>query len=319
MRCAPLTPLTLPAALAGLLLLTACGSQTADASGDGPARTGVSGSPGDACGARSSVAMATPDAPEASREGGVRITDMGDKVRGCTRFEVTNQESEPFTFMVTFTFLGESGGALENVERTVASVGSGKTVRRTVTWPTLHSDAGSAQVKVLKVRSVPAAEAPSSGGPCPRSGVRVYADDGDAAMGLRVVGLHLANCGTGVVHLNGYPRLQLLDEDHKPVEGVAVLRGGASIASGTGADGTPEALDVQPGERAHATLVWRNTVTGFDGAVNAPYVRVWANTGAAPVTVVPELDLGTTGKLGVGPWKQDEDSEADAPGRTGTP
>lgn len=33
---------------------------------------------------------------------------------------------------------------------------------------------------------------------------------------------------------------------------------------------------------------------------------MWAKPGAAPVTVIPELDLGTTGKLGVGPWKKDE-------------
>jgi hypothetical protein len=31
-----------------------------------------------------------------------------------------------------------------------------------------------------------------------------------------------------------------------------------------------------------------------------------AKPGAAPVTVVPELDLGTTGKLGVGAWQKDE-------------
>lgn len=41
--------------------------------------------------------------------------------------------------------------------------------------------------------------------------------------------------------------------------------------------------------------------------MNAPYARVWAKPGAAPVTVIPELDLGTTGRLGVGPWKKDEE------------
>lgn len=38
--------------------------------------------------------------------------------------------------------------------------------------------------------------------------------------------------------------------------------------------------------------------------MNAPYVEVTAKPGAKPVTVTPELDLGTTGRLGVGPWKK---------------
>lgn len=62
-------------------------------------------------------------------------------------------------------------------------------------------------------------------------------------------------------------------------------------------------MTLKPGERARATLVWRNTVEAGLDAVDAPYVRVRAQSGAAPVTVTPHLDLGTTGKLGVGPWK----------------
>ena len=38
--------------------------------------------------------------------------------------------------------------------------------------------------------------------------------------------------------------------------------------------------------------------------VNVPYVRVRAKEGADPVIVTPGLDLGTTGKLGVRPWKR---------------
>jgi hypothetical protein len=136
----------------------------------------------------------------------------------------------------------------------------------------------------------------------------VYADKGDAAMGLRVVGLHLENCGTHTYDLDGYPQLRLFDEEHEPVEGVRILHGGDSIATGTGADGTPRPLTLKPGEGARAGLVWRNT-TGMESApVNAPYVRVVAKPGATAVTVTPELDLGTTGKLGVGPWQRDETS-----------
>ncbi|MBP2400568.1 DUF4232 domain-containing protein [Streptomyces syringium] len=178
-------------------------------------------------------------------------------------------------------------------------------MKRTVTMGEVPSHpTGAARVRIAEVRSVPAAEAPSDKGTCPPSGVRVYADDGDAAMGFRVVSLHLENCGTRIHRLNGYPQLQLLDEGHKPVNGVKIFQGGSAIATGTGADGTPQPLDLKPGERAYAGLVWRNTVEGGVGKpVNAPYVRVWETPGADPVMVIPEFDLGTTGKLGVGPWK----------------
>ncbi|MEU8581954.1 DUF4232 domain-containing protein [Streptomyces abikoensis] len=144
--------------------------------------------------------------------------------------------------------------------------------------------------------------------------MRVYADDGDAAMGLRAVSLHLENCGTGTHRLNGYPQLQLLDARHKPVDTVTVLRGGNAIATGTGADGEPQPLELKTGERAYAVMVWHNTVTEAGDPVNAPYARVWAEPGAAPVTVTSEFDLGTTGRLGVGPWKKDE-TRAAAPSR----
>ncbi|MEU1672095.1 DUF4232 domain-containing protein [Streptomyces roseifaciens] len=247
----------------------------------------------------------------------MRITDVSPGVLPCAGFEVTNHKSEPFTYTITFTFASESGEALETGKETVPSVGPGRTVKRTVTM----SERGPGDrkpitgVRITKVRSVPAAEAPSRGGACPSSGVHVYADEGDAAMGLRVVGLLLENCGTRPYRLNGYPQIQLLDGDHRPVDGVKILRGGDAIATGTGADGEPQQLVLQPGERAHSGLVWRNTTGGGD-AVNVPYARVRPEPGAPPVMVTPELDLGTTGQLGVGPWKKDETR---APGGGGTP
>ncbi len=124
-------------------------------------------------------------------------------------------------------------------------------------------------------------------------------------MGLRVVGLHLTNCGTRSYRLDGYPQLQLLDERHEPVDGVKILHGGDAIAAGTGADGPPRALVLKPGESAQAGLVWRNTtLAGAGDPVSVPYVRVLAKTGAAAVMVAPDLDLGTTGKLGIGPWQK---------------
>ncbi|MEV5239489.1 DUF4232 domain-containing protein [Streptomyces cinnamoneus] len=296
--------LTVPALMAGILLLTACGSERTGSRSDASPHE----SP---CGAQPSGTATASD--------GVRITGASRGAGGCAaEFEVTNHEAEPFTYTITFTFLSGAGEALASQKETVPSVGPGRTVKRTVTMSgtgALPSGTRApARVQIAGVRSVPTAEAPTPGGSCPPSGVRVYADDGDAAMGLRVAGIHLENCGTATTRLDGYPQLQVLDKARKPVDGVEVLQGGSSIATGTGADGVPRPLALAPGERAYATLVWRNTVEG-GAPVNAPYVRVRATPGAAPVTVTPELDLGTTGKLGVGPWKKDETS---APGTGGS-
>ena len=40
---------------------------------------------------------------------------------------------------------------------------------------------------------------------CPPEGVRFEVGEGDAAMGLRVLGITLVNCGTRDYRLNGYP------------------------------------------------------------------------------------------------------------------
>ncbi|MFF9619887.1 DUF4232 domain-containing protein [Streptomyces griseosporeus] len=288
------------AALVGAaLLLTACGAQTTSARGDAD-RHCPSASP-------------LPSGAAGLSEGGVRITSFaGAAVAGggcpaaeaAATYEVTNDARTPMTYTVALGFRSASDGAVDVVTQTVAGVRPGQTVRRTVRPDQLPSAAPAVTgVEISKVRGVPAAEAPSQGGPCPRSGVRVYADQGDAAMGLRAVGLHLENCGTGVYRLDGYPELRLLGEDRTPVTGVRVQHGGDGISSGTGADATPVPLALKPGEAARATLTWRNT-TGSGDPVNAPYVRVHAKPGADPVTVTPELDLGTTGRLGVGAWQR---------------
>ncbi|MFW6690287.1 DUF4232 domain-containing protein [Streptomyces sp. MAR4 CNX-425] len=279
---------TRPLALLAVLLLAACGTETADA------RVGARGP--------SAVGEASP-----AEVDGVSITRVHTKAGTGeperVEFEIANRGSEAMTYTVAFQVRTPSGEVLSSPETAVESVPAGRTVPAEIDIAEPMARGDGADVQVGKVRSVPADEAPSTGGPCPPTGVRLYADRGDAAMGLRVVGLHLENCGTGVLRLDGYPRLQLLDEDHEVVTGIRIHRGGAAIASGTGADAPPRALALRPGERASTQLVWRNTVLAGE-AVNAPYVRVWAKPGAAPVTVTPELDLGTTGELGVGAWQQ---------------
>ncbi|WP_147942282.1 DUF4232 domain-containing protein [Microbispora sp. CSR-4] len=297
-------PLGLAAVLAGVLFLPACGLQWAAAWRDG---LGSEGSPHDpSCGAPSTD---TPITSGDLERDGVAITGLSVRSRNCrfsAGFKVTNHEAEPFTYTVTFAFVSRSGAVLSNAEQTVPAVEPGQTVQGMVTMgglpPQEYTVGG---VHVAKVRSVPADEAPDPAGPCPPSGVRVTLGNGDAAMGLRVVGLHLENCSTRAYHLDGYPQLQLLDEDRKPVTGIEVLHGGGGISTVTGFDDPPRPVTLKPGQSASAGLMWRNTVT--DGtSVHLPYVRVNAKAGAPPVMLTPELDLGTTGKLGVSPWKKDK-------------
>ncbi|MFF0086679.1 DUF4232 domain-containing protein [Streptomyces canus] len=336
----PTASRTAPAVLAATLLLAACGTQSVSpggGAGSGPVRAEALcpsdfsryGSP-----TSSEPSVRPSGTPTAlplpsvgsTAEDGVQITALyaWGPESGCAGvaysadFELTNQQTEMATYTLTFGFLSASGGAVDNAEHTVKAVAPGRTVKGTVV---IGEPVGNAPevtgVKVIKIRSVPEAEASSASGACPKSGMRLYADQGDAAMGLRVVGLHLVNCGTGPLQLNGYPKLTIQDEDHHTVDGVHILQGTDQISTGLGGDSGPQPVVLRPGEAAVAQLAWRNT-TQAGAPVNAPYVRVWATPAADPVTVAPELDLGTTGKLGVGAWRKDE-THRDPAGTTARP
>ncbi|WP_031478242.1 DUF4232 domain-containing protein [Streptomyces bicolor] len=325
---------TVPAVLAGILLLAACGSESAAPVGDWRVRAetlcpsdfaqygslpsqygSLQPVTGSSDGSRTSgtpTPLPLPSA-DAAAESDVKVTalyawgsDSGCESDFSADFEVTNSGTEKATYTVTLGFVSSSGTIAGHVERTVVSVGPGRTVKGTAGFGQSVGDAPDiSNVKVERVRSVPADEASSASGPCPASGLHVYADEGDAAMGLRVLGLHLVNCGTRPYELNGYPELEILDEDHDSVDSVRILHGTDRISTGIGGTGSPQRVVLRPGEAAQASLAWRNT-TQFGEPVNAPYLRVRAKQGARPVMVVPELDLGTTGKLGVGPWERDE-------------
>lgn len=297
------TPLAFSALLAGALLLTACGTQT---EGGRPGANSLSD-------ADSSGPCTPPADGTGLRVDGVEITAPDRGVFGCApatasdtlhvRFQVTNSAARPATYTVQFEVKAASGESLTHPEVTVRNVAPGRTVSSTADITDPGARAAS-RVRVERVRSVPTDEVPGKGGPCPPSGVRVWADQGDAAMGLRLVGLHLQNCSTRPYRLDGFPEIQLSDEEHKPVTGVSVVNGSGGISTVPGFDGPARATTLQPGQSASSGLMWRNTVTSGD-PVNVPYVRVTAKPGAQPVTVTPELDLGTTGKLGVGPWERD--------------
>ncbi|MFF7211043.1 DUF4232 domain-containing protein [Streptomyces sp. NPDC008238] len=294
--------LLLPAVLAGpLLLVTACDVPHADDR--------------DTCAVRASpVPPAGAGGATGTGGGGdVEITAVSAPPAHCpgpasfhVAFRVTNHSGEPLTYTVTFGLTTGAGEALGNVPHTVPAVPPGRTVRGEADLDAPPTPRYTAErVRVVKVRSVPADEVPATGGACPSSGLRLTADDGNAAMGLRVVGLRLENCSSRVRRVEGYPLVRLLDEERRPVRGVEVSRGSGGVALLPGFDDAPRPVTLAPGRSATAALMWRNTVT--DGTpVNAPYARVRATPGVAPVTLTPEFDLGTTGKLGVSAWKPDE-------------
>lgn len=339
----PTVSRTAPAVLAAGLLLTACGSQSVSPGGgtDGgpvlaetlcPSDFSRYGSPPSS--EPSVRPSGTPTAlplpsvgGTAADEDAVKITTLyaWGRRSGCAGvaysadFELTNQQTESTTYTLTFGFLSATGGSVDNVTRTVEAVGPGRTVKGTVVMGEPVGNAPKVTgVEVTKIRSVPESEASSASGTCPKAGMRLYADQGDAAMGLRVVGLHLVNCGAGPVRLNGYPKLTIQDEDHHAVDGIRILQGTGQISTGIGGDSGPQPVVLRPGEAAVSELAWRNTTQAGE-PVNAPYARVWATPAADPVMVVPELDLGTTGELGVGPWRKDATHREPAPATTAAP
>lgn len=295
----------LPALAATALLLTACGTERAGAgTTEPPSRTQVD-DPGED-GVRITSLTLPPASPSPTRSYLVSAESLATDSGVVASYEVTNEGAESMTYSVVLTFMSGDGGAVTNRTATVRDVAPGKTVRGTVRAGVLPPTAPRVtQVEVLEVAKVPASEAAAEPGVCPASGIRVSADKGDAAMGLRVVGLHLDNCGTRDYTVEGYPLLELLDDGLRPVDGVEILDGSREITTGAGADEQPRPVTLRPGESATAGLVWRNT-TESGTPVNVPYVRIRAKAGADPVTVAPDLDLGTTGKLGVRPWEKAE-------------
>lgn len=309
-------PLPLLPALAVVLLLAACGSEQAGTRNGGVGASGSTPRTQVIQPAVDGVRITSVTLPSASASAGPSASDGG-PVKAerlptglaagsgvSAAYEVTNSGTEELTYTVRFDFTTSAGETMGNERVTVRSVGGGRTVRGTVRQGPLVLGASQVTtVKVGEVTKVPADEAPTGPGVCPASGIRVSADEGDAAMGLRVVGLILENCGDRDYTVDGYPQVTLLDEDHEPIDGVKIFQGSGGISTVAGFDDPPRPVTLKPGERANAGLMWRNT-TGFGTAVDVPYVRVRAESDAEPVMVTPHLDLGTTGKLGVSPWRR---------------
>ncbi|MBM0278757.1 DUF4232 domain-containing protein [Micromonospora tarensis] len=153
---------------------------------------------------------------------------------------------------------------------------------------------------------------------CPASGVRVRATGGDAAMGLRALGLELVNCGDRPYQLNGYPVPHVFDEQREPIL-LRVVNGAKEITLGF--DQPPRQIILAAGERATAVLLWRNLVTDSTVvATTGEYLTVAPAAGQPADEVEPDgpIDLGNTGRIGVSAWKK-ADPATPAPTRPAPP
>ncbi|MBM0206262.1 DUF4232 domain-containing protein [Micromonospora sp. STR1s_5] len=143
---------------------------------------------------------------------------------------------------------------------------------------------------------------------CPTGGVRIRSTGGDAAMGLRALGLELVNCGEHPYQLNGYPVLHVFDETREPIM-LRVVNGAKEITSGF--DQPPRQVILAAGERATAVVLWRNLVTDSTVvATNGEFLTVAPAAGQPADEVDPDgpIDLGNTGRIGVSAWKKADPS-----------
>ncbi|MFD6678644.1 DUF4232 domain-containing protein [Micromonospora parva] len=143
---------------------------------------------------------------------------------------------------------------------------------------------------------------------CPASGVRIRATGGDAASGLRALGIELVNCGERPYQLNGYPVLHVFDEEREPIM-LRVVNGAKEITLGF--DQPPRKITLAAGERATAVVLWRNLVTDSTVvATNGEFLTVAPAAGQPAEEVDPDgpIDLGNTGRIGVSAWKKADPS-----------
>lgn len=150
---------------------------------------------------------------------------------------------------------------------------------------------------------------------CPPEGVRFEVGQGDAAMGLRVLGITLVNCGSRIYGLNGYPAVRSLDEDRVALK-VRVLHGVKEIiGSAMPWDGLPQPVVLKPGQRAGAAVAWRNTYDDIrKPPVTVRFLDIAPLPGRPSQVVAPDggLDLGSTGRIGVSAWELLPDTDAPA-------
>ncbi|MFJ3924029.1 DUF4232 domain-containing protein [Streptomyces sp. NPDC090022] len=184
------------------------------------------------------------------------------------------------------------------------------------TAPAPERAAGPTAAPPADLRGLPPASSGGAGGTagasgapaqaaCPADGVRLSEGGGDAAMGLRVESVELTNCGTEPYVLNGFPDIRLLDKKKGPVQ-VDVGHGSHGVSTVDSFDEAPQQVTLRPGQTASFGLLWRNLVTEVNTpAVDGWHIDVQPRPGAPRQTLAltRPVDLGTTGRLGLGPWK----------------
>ncbi|MEV6848935.1 DUF4232 domain-containing protein [Actinoplanes sp. NPDC051411] len=142
---------------------------------------------------------------------------------------------------------------------------------------------------------------------CPPEGVLLRSGGTDGAAGLRALGITLLNCGKKNYRVDGYPTVRALDKDHHAAA-VKVLHGVADIAGPIPDwNGPPAPVTLKPGQQAECVVVWRNTYDDIRRPpVNAPYLQMAPEPGRPAQLLTPDgaLDLGSTGRLGVSPWRR---------------
>ncbi|MFD9908970.1 DUF4232 domain-containing protein [Streptomyces sp. NPDC059063] len=157
--------------------------------------------------------------------------------------------------------------------------------------------------------------------PCAaRSGVTLESGPVEAAMGLRALTLTVTNCGKDPYRLNGYPALQVLDDERRPLA-VRVHRGPEPVTSAADDPG-PHPVTLKRGQAATASVLWRNTYTDTSRLpVNGTYLKVTPGPGLRTRSVTPDggVDLGSTAQIGTTAWRKAPPNRPTAPRPTGSP
>lgn len=202
--------------------------------------------------------------------------------------------------LLLLVLVGSVGGCGSASESVVAEpLGGGGASTASTPTPT-----ASASDSATPVEATPPIVAPATGAACPASGLLITAGLPEAAMGLRVMGLTMLNCGPNSLTVKGYPGIRMLDAEMAPID-VDVIHGAEPISVVESFDAEPRSVTLRPGEQALSGIVWRNTVTNVTGSdTPGAYLDVAPLAGSSEQRLHPTdgIDLGNTGRIGVAPW-----------------
>ena len=151
---------------------------------------------------------------------------------------------------------------------------------------------------------------------CPAAGFRLTADEIEGALGLRAMAVELLNCGAHSMTLHGYPAVRLGNAEHERLP-TAIKQGVSAVAMIDEWNTPPTRFTLRPGQSAVALLVWRGTTEYTpEGPVTATTAQL-AVADRQPFQTVDlqgqKIDLGTTGKLAVSPWRPGRQPAEPAP------